>query len=134
MTELEKVKCGAYHAVDLNKLAEELREKNHAYIEECAKQAQSSTADFMKISIKTHMEVSQSVMMCLNAFLCKVGIKEPLLAHYAAALSVLRDVILNLSEDHKKHEIGAQLFTELLAGATKSVHIRVPDKRTGKEE
>ena len=131
MTELEKSKRGDYEAIDLNKLAEEIRQNNREYIEEHAKAATQGLDAFMKISINSHMKPAENMMFALVAFLMKTDIPEPLIAHYAGAFSAMSSILLNMTDNTEKHKYGAKLFEEYLMATITAVHMRVPNN-TGK--
>ena len=124
MTELEKAKAGNYAAIDLNKLAEEIRIENNKYLAEIRKT--SSFDEFKKIDTKVHMKPAETMLQGINAFIMKVTVQEPLIAQYAAALGVSKLSLLNASNFPFVKPF-AEIVEAALTEVTTTISIKVPN-------
>ncbi len=128
MTELEKVKQGNYEAVDLNKLADELRKEHHSYLANAVKEANKGKEAFFNTDLKDHLKPAMNIQLAVLALLMKVCVPEKLIPHYAAGIGSLRSILLNMSDNPKANNSMAMVFETILDEHTTTVHMKIPRK------
>ena len=133
MTELEKAESGNYNEVDLNRLAEEIGGKNKAFMELCFGAVKKGGGAFDAIDIREHPKPAHDMLLALNAFLCRIGVKEPMIAHMAAALMHQSETILRISEHEQVNRELAFCFAEILKESVTTYSMLVEDKSPERE-
>lgn len=124
MTELEKAQAGNFDAIDLNKLAEEIRIESQKYLAECRKCP--SFEKFKEISIDAHMKPAENMVIAINAFLMKVTVQGALISQYAAALGHNKSSLLSLAKSPAQGMI-AEVTEHRLSEAFSTISMRTPN-------
>ena len=68
------------------------------------------------------------MMIALNAFLCKIGVRELMIAHMAAALMHQSKTLLGVSEHEQVNRELAYAFAEILSESVTTYSMPMRDK------
>ena len=131
MTELEKCKKGMHAEVDLNRLGEELAEENRVMLKKYMHAARSCQLESLRI--EEYLTPAFHMMLALNTFLCRVGIKDPLIPHFSAALLQSNETILGCSFNEASARKISSDFVEALRDMVTTYAVPVKDERYANE-
>lgn len=129
MTELEKAKAGKYDEIDLNRLAEELAKENDVFLDKTFGAAKQGRKALDAFDLNFYTAPAINTVYAINAFLCIVGVKGPLIASFMAALVREAKTLKGISPNPEVDEDAAHAFLEVLDASSTVYSMDVPCRR-----
>ena len=129
MTELEKAKAGKYGEIDLNLLAKEWGKANEEFLDKMFGAAKQGRKALDAFDVNFYTTPAINTVYAINAFLCIVGVKGPLIASLMAGLIREAKTLKGISPNPEVDEDAAYAFLEVLDASSTVYSMDVPCRR-----